>query len=72
MKLQIAEQQGKQQQLDYEQKMYQANVKAEEHAQEEVEKLQIEFHQLHEDKNAKITELSHKLEETRAGKLRGS
>ncbi|CAK9023203.1 unnamed protein product [Durusdinium trenchii] len=49
-----------------------ANVKAEEHAQEEVEKLQIEFHQLHEDKNAKITELSHKLEETRAGKLRGS
>lgn len=44
-----------------------ANVKAEEHAQEEVEKLQIEFHQLHEDKNAKITELTLGLERLRFG-----
>ncbi|CAE6972254.1 CAPN15 [Symbiodinium natans] len=42
-------------QLDYDNKMYEMNVQKEEKAQQEVSRLQQEFHKVHNDKNEKIT-----------------
>mmetsp|Transcript_61058 Transcript_61058/g.136405 ORF Transcript_61058/g.136405 Transcript_61058/m.136405 type:complete len:469 (+) Transcript_61058:1-1407(+) len=71
-RLQLFEKKRAAQELEYHNKMYEANVQKEEKAQEEVDRLQQEFRKVHNDKNERITQLSHKLHDLKQGKLRGA
>ncbi|CAE7395357.1 CAPN15 [Symbiodinium sp. CCMP2456] len=62
LRLQTMEKKQAQEQLAYETRMYEMNVQKEEKAQQEVDRLQQEFHKVHNDKNEKVTALSHKLQ----------
>mmetsp|Transcript_104654 Transcript_104654/g.249165 ORF Transcript_104654/g.249165 Transcript_104654/m.249165 type:complete len:486 (+) Transcript_104654:132-1589(+) len=71
LRLQTMEKKQAQEQLAYETRMYEMNVQKEEKAQQEVDRLQQEFHKVHNDKNEKVTALSHKLQDLKQGQLRG-
>ncbi|CAE7335350.1 Lamb1 [Symbiodinium pilosum] len=71
LRLQTFQRKETQEQLDYEKKMYEVNALKEAKAQQEVDRLQQEFHKVHADKSERITQLNHKLHELKQGKLRG-
>jgi len=71
LRLQTMEKKQAQEQLAYETRMYEMNVQKEEKAQQEVDRLQQEFRKVHNDKNQKVTALSHKLQDLKQGQLRG-